>query len=215
MTGSEETQSEQTRDRLAALRRFTRAQPPVERCELCGAALAPEHPHLLERQTRRVACSCQACSILFCGQHGGRYLRVPQRVRRLEDFAFSDLEWEEMMLPIGLAFFLRNESRRTIALYPSPGGVVESLIALDRWEDRFAAHAALRAMQPEVEALLVNRIGPAPAYFLVPIDECYRLAGVMRKNWRGLSGGPNVWGAVSSFFDELRQKAAGPQVRYA
>lgn len=215
MTGREAAGGVPARDRLAALRRFTRAEAPVERCELCGTALDAEHPHLLEWQTRRIACACQACAILFCGQEGGRYLRIPRRVRRLDDFAFSDLEWEEMMLPIGLAFFLRNETGRTVAMYPSPGGVVESLIALDNWNERVSGHPALRAMEPEVEALLVNRIGPEPAYFLVPIDECYRLAGVMRKNWRGLSGGPNVWGAVAGFFEELRNKAAGTQVRYA
>lgn len=216
MMGSKATGIEQTHDGMAALRRFTRStQAPVERCELCGLALNPEHPHLLERQTRRIMCACQACALLFCGQEGSRYLQVPRRVRRLEDFAFSDPEWEEMMLPIGLAFFLRNENGRAVAMYPSPAGVVESLIALDAWNDRVAGHPALRSMEPEVEALLVNRLAPESLYFLVPIDECYRLAGVMRRNWRGLSGGPNVWGAVVGFFDELRQKAETPQVRYA
>jgi len=225
MTGREEqaqtspiqTSQAETRDSLAALRRFTRTQAPsVERCELCGLALAPEHPHLLERQTRRVSCACEACSILFCGQVGARFLRVPRRIRRLDDFAFSDAEWEEMMLPIGLAFFLLNESGRAVAMYPSPAGVVESLIALDTWNERVSSHPSLRSMEPEVEALLVNRIGAEQAYFLVPIDECYKLAGVMRQNWRGLSGGLKVWGAVAHFFDDLREKASdGKQVRYA
>lgn len=217
MRGRQEAGEVRTGDGLAALRRFTRTQAPVaERCELCGVALAPEHPHLLQRQTRRVTCACQACSILFCGQEGARYLRVPRRVRRLDDFAFSDSEWEEMMLPIGLAFFLRNGEGCTVAMYPGPAGVVESLIALENWDDRVSGHPALRAMEREVEALLVNRIGSAPAYFLAPIDECYKLAGVMRQNWRGLSGGPKVWGAVAAFFEELREKAGGGrQVRHA
>jgi hypothetical protein len=215
MRGPEEAGGAPAGDRLAALRRITRSQPPVERCELCGTALHAEHPHLLERATRRIACACHACTILFCDQEGGRYLRVPRRVRRLADFGFSDLEWEEMMLPIGLAFFLRAADGRTVAMYPSPGGVVESLIALENWDERAGRHPALRTMEPEVEALLVNRIAPDPLYFLVPIDECYRLAGLMRRNWRGLSGGPQVWGAVAKFFEELRQKAGSPQVRYA
>lgn len=214
MNGSEA--GEAPRDSLAALRRFTRAQPPVERCELCGATLAPHHPHLIERQSRRISCSCPACALLFCGQQGARYLRVPRRVLPLTDFAFTDLEWEEMMLPIGLAFFILDQNRRAVALYPGPAGVVESLIPLNSWSSRVAAHPTLVAIEPEVEALLVNRIGADHAYFLVPIDECYRLAGLIRKNWRGLSGGPDVWAAVAAFFAELRQKSAGKaEVRYA
>src|ERR1035437_2318713 len=81
---------------LAALRRFTRARPPVERCELCGAALEPDHPHLLHRESRQIACSCDACALLFCAQEVGKYLRIPRRTRQLHDFEFSDLEWEAM-----------------------------------------------------------------------------------------------------------------------
>ena len=35
-------------------------------------------------------------------------------------------------------------------------------------------------MEPDVEALLINRVGPAREYFLAPIDECYRLVGLIR-----------------------------------
>lgn len=195
---------------LAALRRFTRTQPPaVERCELCGLVLGAEHPHLLERQSRRIACACLACALLFSNPEAGRYLRVPRRVLHLSDFAFTDLEWEEMMLPIGLAFFVRDREGRPVALYPGPAGVVESLIPITSWSDRVSSHPVLSSMEPEVEALLVNRIGAEHSCFLVPIDECFRLAGIIRRHWRGLSGGPDVWGAVAIFFAELDQKAAG------
>ena len=30
-------------------------------------------------------------------------------------------------------------------------------------------------------------------YYIVPIDECYRLVGLIRMHWRGLSGGTEVW----------------------
>lgn len=203
---------------LEALRRFTRARAQAKRevCALCGAVLGPDHPHLLERANRRIACSCPACALLFAGPEGGRFLRVPHRVRFLRDFAFDDAEWEQMMLPIGLAFFVRRADGVPAALYPSPAGVVESLLPLDACAERLAAHTELAAMEPEVEALLVNRIGAEPMSFLVPIDECFRLAGLMRQNWRGLSGGPGVWAAVAGFFNELRQRAENPvQVRYA
>ncbi|HEX3987408.1 MAG TPA: DUF5947 family protein [Acidobacteriaceae bacterium] len=199
-------------DPLAGLRRFTRAQAPViERCELCGLALGPEHPHLLERQSRRIACACTACALLFYGPGSGRYLRIPEHILHLTDFSFTDMEWEEMALPIGLAFFVSDPEGRPIALYPGPAGVVESLIPIPAWSGRVAAHPALSSLQPEVEALLVNRIGTEHSYFLVPIDECFRLAGIIRRHWRGLSGGPEVWGAVAVFFAELDQKASAKQ----
>jgi Family of unknown function (DUF5947) len=201
---------------LEALRRFTRAQPPAERCELCGATLDFEHPHLLERKTRRVSCACRACALLFCDQQDGRYVRLPRRVVQLADFAFTDAEWEEMMLPIGLAFFIRREGGGMAAFYPGPAGVVESLISLDNWTRTTGAHPVLSTMEPELEALLVNRVAGHAQYFLVPLDECYRLAGVIRQQWRGLSGGPGVWGAVARYFEELRQRGRpGGQMRYA
>ena len=43
---------------LASLRRFVRPRAARERCELCGAALAAEHPHLVEPATRRLVCAC-------------------------------------------------------------------------------------------------------------------------------------------------------------
>ena len=43
--------------------------------------------------------------------------------------------------------------------------------------------------EPDVEALLVNRVGAVREYFIVPIDECYKLVGLIRLHWRGLSGG--------------------------
>ena len=61
---------------LASLRRFARPRAARERCELCGAELADEHAHLVELASRRLACACEACAILFSGQGAGR---VPPR----------------------------------------------------------------------------------------------------------------------------------------
>ena len=56
----------------------------------------------------------------------------------------------------------------------------------------------LRHLQSDVEALLVNRIdrreqGSPAEYYIAPIDECYQLVGLIRANWKGLSGGAEVW----------------------
>ena len=58
-------------------------------------------------------------------------------------------------------------------------------------------------MQSDVEALLANRVGDARAYFIAPIDKCYELVGTIRKHWKGLSGGEEVWREIDEFFTGL------------
>ena len=55
-------------------------------------------------------------------------------------------------------------------------------------------------LEPDVEALLVNRIGEARECYRVGIDECYKLVGLIRTHWRGLSGGQAVWDEIGRFF---------------
>ena len=62
-------------------------------------------------------------------------------------------------------------------------------------------------MQPEVQALLVSRIAGDEAAFLVPIDECYKLTGLIRMKWCGLSGGTEVRIAIRDFLAEMRARA--------
>jgi hypothetical protein len=62
-------------------------------------------------------------------------------------------------------------------------------------------------LEPEVEALLVNRtVGPA-VYWIAPLDICYALVGVIRRHWKGLGGGEVVWEEVARFFEALRWRA--------
>jgi hypothetical protein len=117
------------------------------------------------------------------------------------------------MIPINMAFFIKSElAGKVVALYPSPAGPTESLLALESWGDIVKANPILKEMETDVEALLVNRVGSARGflideYYLVPIDECYKLVGLIRAHWRGLSGGPEVWEEVAAFFASLRQRA--------
>jgi hypothetical protein len=191
---------------FAVLRKFARQRSNVERCELCSAELSSEHSHLLEIAKRQVLCACDPCAILF-SESGGRYKRVPRRVRLLSDFQLTEQEWEALMLPINLAFFYHDSAKgRVVAMYPSPAGATESLLSLDAWADLEVQNPALQKMERDVEALLVNRVGFTQEYFLVPIDECYRLVGLIRANWRGLSGGAEVWKEVKGFFNGLKTK---------
>lgn len=195
---------------IASLRRFARPRPVAESCDLCGAPLAAEHPHLVEPVNRRLICACDPCAILFSHREGGKYRRVPRRVEALTDFRLTDIEWESLHLPINLAFFLYNSpAGRVVAFYPSPAGAMESLVELDAWEALAEANPVLRELEPDAEALLVYRVGEARDYYRLGIDECYKLAGLIRKHWRGLAGGTEVWEEIGRFFDGLRERAGG------
>jgi hypothetical protein len=193
---------------FAAVRRFTRKRPPAESCELCSAPLSSIHEHLIESADGRLVCSCTACAILFSGQPGARYRRVPRDVRFLSDFRLTDAQWEDLHLPINLAFFYRStRAAKVVAVYPSPAGGTESLLTLEAWHQLEEENPVLREFEPDVEALLVNRLGPAREHYRAPIDACYRLVGLIRTSWRGLSGGPEVWEEIRRFFADLNQSS--------
>ena len=198
---------------FGTLQRFARRRESEERCELCGSAVAPEHEHLAEPGQRRLICSCQACAILFSGQVGQRYRRVPTVVRALPGFLLTDAQWDSLLVPINMAFFFANSATgRITAVYPSPAGATESLLPLENWEQIALANPVVRSMEPDVEALLVNRLGsvrgfPVNQYFLVPIDQCFKLVGLIRTYWRGLSGGEELWREVADYFAGLAARA--------
>ncbi|MGA7403152.1 MAG: DUF5947 family protein [Candidatus Sulfotelmatobacter sp.] len=198
---------------FGTLRQFIRPRKrDVERCELCSAEVASDHPHLIEPGSRKLLCTCNACAILFSGM-GTKYKRVPRRVMALTDFHLSDGQWESLMVPISMAFFFRSTpDARVVAFYPSPAGATESLLPLETWKDIEDANPILKQVEPDVEALLVNRVGhargfAAPEYYVLPIDECYKLVGLIRAKWHGLSGGTEVWQQIGHFFDRLKQRA--------
>ena len=202
---------------LGTLRRFTgvRRSPSraKEQCQLCSAGLAQEHPHLVELTSRQILCACDACAMLFDGMERTKYKRVSRRAQYLPDFEMTDGQWESLLIPINMAFFFGSSNEgRVIALYPSPAGAVESLLPLEAWNEIAASNRALSRLLPDVEALLVNRVGhahglTAAEYYIAPIDECYKLVGLIRTNWKGLSGGSEVWTEIGRFFSELRSKA--------
>jgi Family of unknown function (DUF5947) len=196
---------------LASPRRPTTVPAAQETCDLCGTPLAEEHRHLVDLDEQRLLCACRACTILFDrrASGGGHYRLVPDRSRLVDGLRLADERWASFAIPVSLAFFFRSSLLdRVVCFYPSPAGATESLLDLSAWEELEADNPVLATLEPDVEALLLDRRHEgAAAAFLAPIDECYALVGLMRSHWRGLSGGAEVWQEVEGFFERLRARA--------
>ena len=77
----------------------------------------------------------------------------------LEGFSLPDELWARLEVPIGLAFFLYSSSvGGMVAMYPSPAGATESELELTAGRTSAAANPELESLEPDAEALVVNRI---------------------------------------------------------
>lgn len=198
-----------SREILQALRGFARRPPTGERCDLCASGVAAGHPHLLEAASGKIVCACDPCAALFSHRADGRKLiRIPRDARKVEPLALTDTQWANLRLPIDLAFFVYSlTADRMVAYYPSPAGSTESQLSLDAWDEIERANPILATLERGVEALLADRTRGNRRYFIAPIDQCYRLTGLIRMHWRGFSGGEEVWRKVDEFFDQLKEHA--------
>ncbi len=191
----------------ASLPRLAPTTPvPGESCELCGEAIQLEHRHLYELERRSLLCVCRGCALLFDRREagGGRYRLIPDRTLHLAGFELDDGLWDRLDVPVDLAFFRREGGgERVVVHYPGALGAAESRLDGALWAELEARNPVLRTLEPEVEALLVNRVGGAREYWLAPLDTCYALVGLIRKHWKGLGGGDEVWGEVARFCAEL------------
>jgi Family of unknown function (DUF5947) len=210
VSGSQRLQSRP----LAALGRFVRPaarEAPVEKCEMCAQQLAPGHSHVVNIENRSLMCACRACYLLFtqAGAAQGKYKAVPDRYLSLQSVELAPEKWDSLQVPVGMAFFFFNSAlQRVTGFYPSPAGATESLLPLDSWRELAASHPAIETMEADVEALLIRR-GRDGGFecFLVPIDACYELTGIVRRRWRGFDGGEEARGDIDAFFGALREKS--------
>jgi len=179
---------------------------PQERCDICGTTVPDDHRHLLHLEERRIVCSCEACWALHSGDP--EYRPSGMRTVWLEGFDCSEEMWGRFQIPIGLAFLMRSTvSAGVVAFYPSPAGATESELSLDAWEALVKANPVLEELDPDAEALIVNRLSDPPQFAIAPIDVCYGLVGLIKSRWEGISGGAALDRAVPDFFAELRTKA--------
>lgn len=196
---------------LTKLLKDTPQAAPLQYCELCALALRQSHGHVVDTADRRLLCTCYACGLLFDapGAAQGRFKRVPTRYAAIPAPLFSDVQWDALGIPIGLAFFFENSAtQRVIAFYPGPAGATESQLPLDAWNGLRGREPLIASMQPDVEAALVYRPrGEEACSYVVPIDACYELVGLVRSKWTGVSGGDDVHSAIEAFFERIAERA--------
>jgi hypothetical protein len=177
-----------------------------ERCDLCSASIPADHRHLLNLHERQIVCVCEGCWAMRSGDADLR--PVGHRTVWLEGFELPDDVWAEFRIPIGLAFFMYSSvTECVVAMYPSPAGATESELHFESWNRLTALNPTLGRLEPDGEALIVNRLADPPAYAIAPIDRCYMLVGLIKANWEGISGGQAVDEAVASFFERLHAEA--------
>jgi hypothetical protein len=104
--------------------------------------------------------------------------------------------------------FRNSTLNRFMALYPSPAGLVESLLTLDAWDEIAGSNPEVGKMEPDVEGLFVYRVGTAREHYIIPIDECFKLIGIIRTQWKGFSGGMQVWQEIGKCMEYLKARAS-------
>jgi Family of unknown function (DUF5947) len=204
---------------LASLRRITatRPQPVVgERCDMCAEPIAEEHQHVVNLESRGLMCTCRGCYLLFTAEQASlRYRAVPDRYLSFPRFTFGRAEWDELQIPVGLAFLFWNSTLdRIVAFYPGPAGATESELPLDAWQRIVTVNPGLTHLRADVEALLLRRAdldhGREHDEFschVVPIDACYELVGRLRSLWRGFDGGQEAHAAIDEFFAMVAERS--------
>jgi hypothetical protein len=195
---------------VAAPEAAARQQTAEEQCELCNADIPAEHGHVADLENSSLVCTCRACYLLFTRHTAarGRYRAVPDRYLRDDQRLLTQAQFDELEIPVGLAFFMWNSrADRVVAFYPSPAGATECELDLGAWQRVLAEHPLLGQPEPDVEAVLISRGEAGIEYFLVPIDACYELVGRMRLQWRGFDGGSEARASIAAFLDTARSRA--------
>ncbi|MEO3787970.1 DUF5947 family protein [Actinocorallia sp. B10E7] len=183
-----------------AIRRAeSRERDTADPCALCGVPVEDEHGHVLDERDGALLCACRACSLLF-GEGSGHYRLVKGGRRRL-----TGLDPADLGVPVGLAFFTLGTDGVVTARYPSPAGSTGHPVEPAAWEKAVGSCPPLAGLRPGVEAVLVNTLRGADERWLVPVDDCYRLVAVVRRAWKGLSGGTRVWPEIEAFFASLAE----------
>lgn len=176
---------------MKRLYQATRRVSGADRCELCAAPLESAHEHLYEPRARQVRCACQAC-LLIVPTGTATYRRVPRRFERL---ALDSHMWlDELGVPVGVSTIIARDGGRTVVGYPGPAGLVESELDASQCARLLAELPA--PLVPEVEAIVLSTL-PGGGAWLTGIDVVFEMIAELRRNWHGITGGPEAPAALA------------------
>jgi hypothetical protein len=187
--------------RILSLERFVAAAKRAKdglKCEVCGAPLAAEHRHVVDRPARRLLCACQACALAFDGRQPARFRSVPESTRPV---FLAETLIDRLGIPVGLAFFFRPSSLgKWVAIFPSVAGATEAQLG----DDAIAVLDSL-SIEDDIEALLVRRSRErSSTCYVAPVALGYELTAILRQHWRGIDGGDEARAAVDELFARIR-----------
>jgi len=178
----------------------------TERCDFCSKTIPPDHRHFADLNNMKFMCACEVCTVLQAEK--GEYHPLPQRYQYLEDFEMPEEVWAQLKIPVNMAFIVYNsDQERPIAFYPSPAGSMESELQIGSWKNLKQKYPALATIAPDLEGFMINRLDKPHEHFIVPIDYCYTLIGLIRMTWQGIHGGEKMRDTVRQFFKTLKQRA--------
>lgn len=178
----------------------------TEQCDFCSKPIPPDHRHFADLVNMKFMCACEVCTVMQAEK--GEYRPIPQRYKYLEDFKMPEAIWAQLKIPVNMAFIVYNSDReQPIAFYPSPAGSMESELQLNSWESLKEDNPKLRSLTPDLEGFMINRLDKPHEHFIIPIDSCYELIGLIRMTWQGIHGGEKMRDTVRKYFKDLKQRA--------
>ena len=87
----------------------------------------------------------------------------------------------------------QQRGRRRGGAVPEPGGRRPSPSwTCGRGTPLCADNPVLEGLEADAEGLIVNRMAEPHQHAIAPIDDCYRLVGIVKASWEGISGGPGL-----------------------
>ncbi len=76
---------------------------------MCAAAIGEPHQHVVDLDSRALMCTCRPCYLLFTDDRATlRYRAVPDRYLSFPDLSVDGRAWDELQIPVGLAFLFHN-----------------------------------------------------------------------------------------------------------
>jgi len=176
-----------------------------EHCDFCSKSIPPNHRHFADLNNMKFMCACEVCTVMQAEK--GEFHPLPQRYEFIDDLEMPETMWAQLKIPVNMAFIVYNSDReQPIAFYPSPAGSMESELRLDSWESLKNDNPALKNLAPDLEGFMINRLDKPHEHFIVPIDCCYELIGLIRMHWQGMHGGDEMRNAVRDYFKHLKKQ---------